>query len=142
MRFNLLCVATLTLAQLLIPLKTIPEVSAGTCASHCGPAPLQFEPGDYIQVELVNYTPNLIEVQESQGSDAIPLHPGRVIRLNRWGTTVVNSSLVFWDSLGLALHAKVLKPKDNLLRVELYPGYYPPGDRSVYLRDDGQIEVF
>jgi hypothetical protein len=93
-------------------------------------------------VELVNYTANLIEVQEAQGSDAIPLHPGRVIRLERWGTTIVNSSLVFWDTLGLALEAQISKPSDQLLRVEIHPGYHPPGDRSVYLRDDGQVEVF
>lgn len=115
---------------------------AGTCASHCGPPPLQFEPGQLIQVELINLTSNLVQVQEAQGSDSIPLHPGRTIRLNRWGNTTLNSSIVFWDALGLALQTKIIKPQDNLLRIELHPGYHPPGDRSVYIRDDGQIEVF
>ena len=128
--------------QLQFSQSLFPQALAGTCASQCGPSPLQFEPGERIQVELVNYTANLIEVQEAQGSDAIPLHPGRVIRLERWGTTIVNSSLVFWDTLGLALEAQISKPSDQLLRVEIHPGYHPPGDRSVYLRDDGQVEVF
>ncbi|MGA1282796.1 MAG: hypothetical protein ACO34J_01840 [Prochlorothrix sp.] len=115
---------------------------AGTCASNCGEPPIKFEPGEYIAVQVVNLTQGLIEVQESQGSDPFPLAPGRVMQLERLGTTTVNSSVIFWDTLGLALKVKLVKEDDNTLRVELHPNYQPPSDRSIYLRDDGQIDIF
>ncbi|MEB3163649.1 MAG: hypothetical protein VKK80_10510 [Prochlorothrix sp.] len=115
---------------------------AGTCASNCGEPPIKFEPGEYIAVQVVNLTEGLIEVQESQGSDPFPLAPGRVMQLERLGTTTVNSSVIFWDTLGLALKVKLVKEDDNTLRVELHPNYQPPSDRSIYLRDDGQIDIF
>lgn len=138
----LLCLGGLSLLPVtVIPLHPAP-VQAGTCASHCGPAPLQFTPGSYITVEWVNLTANVVEVQESEGSDPIPLAPGRSLQLYRLVTTRENSSLVFWDTLGLALKAQLSKPEPDLLRVELVSSYEPPGDRSLYLRDNGQVDTF
>jgi len=96
-------------------------------------------------VEVVNWTANVVEIQESEGSDAIALPPGRTIRFYRLGTTIENSSIVFWDTLGLSLRANLEKPEADLLRIELMPFYDPKnplGDRSVYLRDDGQLQIF
>jgi hypothetical protein len=47
--------------------------------------------------------------------------------------------------LGLSLRANLEKPEADLLRIELMPFYDPKnplGDRSVYLRDDGQLQIF
>ncbi|MEM8603570.1 MAG: hypothetical protein AAGF24_07015 [Cyanobacteria bacterium P01_H01_bin.121] len=114
---------------------------AGTCASNCGPAPLSFVPGDYVEVTITNLTNSLIEVQEPGGTDSIPVYPGRRILLPRLTTTRENASLVFWDVLGLPLRAQLQKSGTNRLTVELLPGYRPPGDRAVYLRDDGRVDV-
>ena len=115
---------------------------AGTCASACGEAPLHFPPGSPVQVELVNFTANPVEVQESAGSQPIPLLPGQTLRLDRWGTTIENTSIVFWDPLGLTLKATLEKPEVDLLRIELSPDHTILGDRSVYLRDDGRLDRF
>ena len=140
----LLALATLALVPALdlvaSPWTTAPALG-GTCASNCGAPPLQFEPGELIAVQVVNLTQGLVEVQEAQGSDAFPLPPGRVTQLERLGSTTVNSSVLFWDTLGLGLKVKLVKVDDNTLRVELQPNYTPPGDRSIYLRDDGRIDI-
>jgi hypothetical protein len=80
--------------------------------------------------------------QEAGGSDPIPLPPGRTLRLPRLTTTIENASLTFWDSLGLAVKATLTKPQADVLRVQLLPDYDPPGEGTIYLRDDGRVEVF
>ena len=139
---NFWMISLLSTALSLLPLTSM---QAGTCTHPCGEAPLQFPPGSYVEVEVVNWTANVVEIQESEGSDAIALPSGRSIRFYRLGTTIENSSIVFWDILGLSLRATLKKPEDDLLRIELMPFYDPEnplGDRSVYLRDDGQLQVF
>ena len=126
----------------LVPLSLALPVQAGTCASQCGPAPLNFPPGTTIEVELVNLTPSIVLFQESGGSDPIPLPPGRTLRLPRLTTTIENASVTFWDSLGLAVKATLTKPQADVLRVQLVPDYDPPGEGAIYLRDDGRIDVF
>ncbi|MEB3274931.1 MAG: hypothetical protein ACO4CG_03990 [Prochlorothrix sp.] len=137
--------ATLATTPLLTPLQILAPSSpaeAGTCASHCGEPPLRFEPGGYVAVQIVNLTTGVIEVQESQGSDPFPVAPGRITQLERRGTTAANASILFWDTLGLALKAQLIKVDDHTLRVELHPNYHDPTDRSLYLRDDGRIDIF
>jgi len=126
----------------ILPLSLALPVQAGTCASQCGPAPLSFSPGTTIEVELVNLTPSIVLVQESGGSDPIPLPPGRTLRLPRLTTTIENASVTFWDSLGLAVKATLTKPQADMLRVQLVPDYDPPGEGAIYLRDDGRIDLF
>lgn len=113
----------------------------GTCASQCGDRPIQFQPGVPLAIQVINLTGNVVEVQEDQGGDPFPLPPGRMMQLDRLGNTTVNSSVLFWDTLGLGLRVKLIKTDDRTLRVELHPNYEPPGDRSIYLRDDGGIDV-
>ncbi|WP_138506026.1 hypothetical protein [Nostoc sp. PA-18-2419] len=115
---------------------------AGTCASKCGPRPIQFTPGQHIQVEVVNSTPNLIKIQKPSGTDAISLNPGQKLNLEQIEGTEPNTSLIFWSEKGLSLQAIVSKPNFGTLRLELRPTWRSPGDRSLYIMDDGRINVF
>jgi hypothetical protein len=56
--------------------------------------------------------------------------------------TESNTSLIFWNEKGLALQAIVSKPNFGTLRLELRPTLRSPGDRSLYIMDDGSINVF
>lgn len=128
------------LAPAAITLPTAPA-QAGTCASNCGPKPVRFIPGQQVKVELVNRTAGMILLEEVQGSDPIPVSPTRSFRLTRRGGTVENSSVVFWDSLGNPLEVKVSQPSQDVLRIEVNPGFRAPGDRSIYLQDDGSVQI-
>ena len=59
----------------------------------------------------------------------------------RGGRTDPNFSVVFWDAIGLPLKVNILKPDARTLRIEVRPGGSPPGDRSVYLKDDGRVTI-
>ena len=115
---------------------------AGTCASKCGPHPIQFTPGQRIQVEVLNSTPNLIKIQKPSGTDAISLSPRQKLNLEQIEGTEPNTSLIFWSETGLSLQAIVSKPNFGTLRLELRPTWRSPGDRSLYIMDDGRINVF
>ncbi|MGA0197629.1 MAG: hypothetical protein ACO3NK_00610 [Prochlorotrichaceae cyanobacterium] len=132
----------LALLSLGLGLPAALPAQAGTCASECGPAPLSFTPGSPIEVEVVNLTANIILFEEAGGTDPIPLAPGRTLRLPRLTTTIENAALNFWDSLGLAVQARLTKSSASLLRVEILPEYDPPGQGALYLRDDGRVDVF
>ncbi|MDF5713206.1 MAG: hypothetical protein PUP93_04800 [Rhizonema sp. NSF051] len=114
---------------------------AGTCASKCGLQPIQFTPGQRIQVKIVNRTSILVKFEKIQGTDPIFLHPGQELTLSQGDGTKPNVSLVFWDDIKLSLKAIVSKPNFGTLQVELRPNWRSPGDRSVYVRDDGRVNV-
>jgi len=138
--FGLLALLLPAAIALPIVLPTAPA-QAGTCASQCGPKPVRFIPGDPVKVELINRTAGLILLEEVQGSDPIPVSPTRSFRLTRQGGTIDNSSVVFWDSLGNPLEVEVSQPKQDVLRIEVNPGFRAPGDRSIYLQDDGSVQI-
>ncbi|MDF5719090.1 MAG: hypothetical protein PUP91_01080 [Rhizonema sp. PD37] len=114
---------------------------AGTCASKCGLQPIQFTPGQRIQVKIVNRTSILVKFEKIQGTDPIFLRPGQELTLSQGDGTKPNVSLVFWDDMKLSLKAIVSKPNFGTLQVELRPNWRSPGDRSVYVRDDGRVNV-
>ncbi|MEW5856061.1 MAG: hypothetical protein AB1861_01545 [Cyanobacteriota bacterium] len=115
---------------------------AGTCAAKCPPAPLQFVPGQRITYEVVNLTSSLVQMQKVVGTDPIPLNPGQVVSFARGGSTDPNLSLLMWDATGLPLGMRLSKPNPRTLRIEVRPGGRPPGDRTIYLRDDGRVAVY
>ncbi|MBN3870396.1 MULTISPECIES: hypothetical protein [unclassified Nostoc] len=115
---------------------------AGTCASKCGSHPIQFTPGQHIRVEVINSTPNLIKIQKPSGTDAISLSPGQKLNLEQIEGTQPNTSLIFWSETGLSLQAIVSKPNFGTLRLELHPTLRSSGDRSLYIMNDGKINVF
>lgn len=126
----------------------IPEqhrlVSARTCVAgiSCGQQPLKFIPGQKITVEVVNLTESVVQLQQLYRTDPISLSPGQVRSFVRGGSTEPNFSVVLWDAIGLPLKVNILKPSTKKLRIEVRPGGSPPGDRTVYLQDDGRVAVF
>lgn len=138
--WGLLCLALpLGLAAAALPIAA--PAQAGTCASNCGPRPLRFIPGELVQVELANRTTGVILLEEVQGSDPIPVSPRGSFRLTRQGGTVKNSSVVFWDAQGFPLQVELSQPQQDVLRIEVNSGYTVPGDRAIYLRDDGSVQI-
>jgi hypothetical protein len=133
-----LVAATVIVASINSPNATL----AGTCASKCGTRPIQFTPGQRIQVEVVNSTPNPIKIQKPSVSEPISLSPGQKLNLEQIEGTEPNTSLIFWSETGLSLRAIVSKPNFGTLRLELRPTWRSPGDRSLYIMDDGRINVF
>lgn len=118
--------------------------TAGTCvaASSCGRQPIQFTPGQRITVEVINLTKSVVQLQKIAGTDPVALSPGQVMSFARGGRTDPNFSVVLWDVIGLPLKVNLLKPEARKLRIEVRPGGRPPGDRTVYLQDDGRVAVF
>ncbi len=114
---------------------------AGTCASKCGAKPIQFTPGKFIRLEVVNKTPNLIYIEKPQYTNPIPLPPGQKVRLEQGDGTEPNISVIFWNEDGLSLKANLSKPNFATLKVELRPEWRIGGDRGVYLRDDGRVTL-
>lgn len=134
-----LVATTLLLSQAERP----PAVVAQTCTvPNCGPRPLQFVPGQRIRLEIINRTSSLVRLEKVFNTDAFPLLPGQQVDLDMGGGTEPNISLVFWDETALPLRTTLSKPNTRTLRVEIYPGGRPPGDRSVYVRDDGRVAIF
>ncbi|MEC4817016.1 MAG: hypothetical protein SAK29_27670 [Scytonema sp. PMC 1069.18] len=115
---------------------------AETCASKCGPEPIQFKPGQLIRLEVINITPRTLKVEKPYNAGQVSIQPGQQIRIEQGDGTEPNISLVFWDDTGRPLKAIVTKPNFGTLRVELRPNWYIPGDRTVYIRDDGRVNVF
>lgn len=117
---------------------------ARTCvaATSCGPQPIKFVPGQKITVEIVNLTESVVQLQQLYRTDPISLSPGQVRSFVRGGSTEPNFSVIFWDAIGLPLLVNIRKPAARTLRIEVRPGGSPPGDRTVYLKDDGRVTVF
>ncbi len=133
---------TLTATILFLTSITFPSTTlAGTCASKCGAHPIQFQPGDRIRLEVVNHTSNLVKIQRIQGIEPVPLLPGQELDLDQANGTTPNLSLIFWDATGLSIHTIVSQPKAKTLRVEIRPGGRPPGDRSIYIQNDGRVNI-
>ncbi|MBH8553365.1 hypothetical protein I8751_13470 [Nostocaceae cyanobacterium CENA357] len=140
--FKILPVTLAAATVLLLSTNSSNVTLAGTCASKCGARPIQFTPGQRIQVQVVNSTPRLIKLQKPSATDPILLSPGKTLQMEQIEGTEPNTSLIFWDETGLSVQAIVSKPNFGTLRVELRPTWRSPGDRSLYIMDDGRINVF
>ncbi|MCX7592646.1 MAG: hypothetical protein N2235_02580 [Fischerella sp.] len=139
--FKFIC-ATLIAAALIMPInKDSNFVLAGTCASKCGPRPIQFSPGQRLRLKVLNKTPNLLSLQKPSTTNAITLRPGQELQLDQGDGTEPNVSLLFWNEAGLPLKATISKPNFATLQVEIRPTWYAPGDRAIYILDDGRVEV-
>jgi hypothetical protein len=115
---------------------------AGTCASKCGPRPIQFTPGQRIRIAVINRTYGIVNIEKLLGTKPLTLRPGQQLFLEQGDGTEPNVSLVFWDENSSPLKAVVSKPDFGTLRVEIRPGNRVPGDRSVYILNDGRVNVF
>ncbi|MFM6180881.1 MAG: hypothetical protein ACKO11_02990 [Cuspidothrix sp.] len=133
--------ALLTVTLLLIPINRQTTL-AKTCASKCPPAPLRFTPGKYIRVQVVNRSYGQIKLEQLPELRKKTLKPGEKYQFDLEGEQWGDFSLMFWDDGGRHLKAVVLKPNFGTLLLEIRSnsGNYQ-GDRSVYLRSDGQVGV-
>jgi hypothetical protein len=134
----------ITILPLLMGQPILPNAAiAGTCAgAACKAQRVEFTPGQRITIQVVNQTSSLVQVEKIFGTDAIPLRPGQEIQFERGGSTDPNVSIVFWDVTSLPLQARLSKRGTQTLRIELRPGGRPPGDRSLYIRDNGRVLVY
>jgi hypothetical protein len=138
--YKKLLLTTVTATMFLMP---APTIQAGTCVaeSSCAPQPIQFKPGDWVSVEVVNLTAGVVQIQQMYTTDPLAVSPGEVFHFVHSANTEPNFSLVFWDSLGLPIKLSLRQPETKKLRIELRPGG-SLGDRTLYLRNDGRVEVF
>ncbi|MGB2925526.1 MAG: hypothetical protein WBB82_09510 [Limnothrix sp.] len=104
----------------------------------CGAGPIQVVPGKWIKFEVVNRTGNIINLEQPNATEPIALSPGQTVTLE--GSTTDNVSLLFWDIQGLSVQAKIKKLMSDRLRVELVWGN-GFGNYSLYLKDDGRVEL-
>ncbi|BAZ48318.1 hypothetical protein NIES4103_09260 [Nostoc sp. NIES-4103] len=139
--FKLLSVTLIAATVLVVSTNNSNISLAGTCASKCGPKPIQFTPGKYIRIQVVNKTPHLIQLQKPSGTNTIALKAGQELQMEQIEGTEPNTSLVFWNEDGFSLQAMISKPDFGTLRVELRPNWRYPGDRSLYIMDDGKVNI-
>jgi hypothetical protein len=134
--------ATLMAATLLLATTPYPHPTlAMTCASKCGKPPLQFKPGQYIQLIVVNKTYSVVELERTPETEPISLEPGQELQLPHNERLQANLAILFWSEEGYALKMIASKPNLGKLRLEIYPSQIYPGDRSLYLREDGRVKV-
>ena len=126
----------------LTPLFTVvPEAIAQSCvaATSCTAQPLRVPPGKWVEFKIINNTSAIISIEQPGSLEAIALSPGQ--RLTLQGSTKDNVSFLFWDAQGSNVEARLSEPEDDNVQVELVRGN-GLSHSSVYLRDDGLIEVF
>ncbi|WP_353932297.1 hypothetical protein WJM97_06845 [Okeanomitos corallinicola TIOX110] len=139
---KLISATLITAALLFTPTNNADVTLAGTCASRCGPRPLEFKPGQYIRVQVVNRTPRVLQLEKFPEMRRMFLHPGKEYTIDQANATEPNFSIIFWDDTGRSLDASVSKPNFGTLRLELRPSEKFPGYRSLYLLNDGKVNVF
>ncbi len=129
-----------SLLGLLTMMPLSPVAIAQTCVAQtsCPTSPIRVTPGKWVTFEIVNRTGSIISIEQPSAVEAIALSPGQRITLG--GTTKRNASFLFWDVQGLSVEARVRELSPNNLEVELLWGN-GFGNYSVYLKDDGLIEV-
>jgi hypothetical protein len=115
--------------------------TAQTCSSQCTAKPLQFQPGQRIEVAVHNRTQSIIMMENTQGDRPIELRPGQKLKFYRGGSTDPNLSVAFWESTSTPLSLAFSKPKANLLQIEVRFARQAPGDRALYITNDGQIQL-
>lgn len=116
---------------------------AGTCvaASSCGPPRVQFVPGSFVTIEVVNLAPIPVEIQHVGMMEPATIFPDELPTILRGTTLTPNFSLLFWHYDGETLIANVLQPSPGVMRLEIRPGGAISGNNGVYLRNDGSVDV-
>jgi hypothetical protein len=131
----------LTTGLLLIPINSQATL-ADTCASSCGSAPLNFTPGQYIRVQVVNRSYGDVKLEQLPDMRKTTLKPGGKLQFDLRGGELSNFSLMFWDDRGRYVKGVVSKPNFGTLVLEIRPNSRDyPGDRSLYIRSDGIVSI-
>jgi hypothetical protein len=143
MQRRLILMFSAATAIALLPALMLPAArpaTAQTCASQCAPPPIQFQPGQRIEVQVHNRTQTPIMMENTQGDREVVLQPGQQLKFYRGGSTDPNLSIAFWEKTETPLNLTLSKPKANVLLVEVRFARQSPGDRSIYIANDGQIQ--
>ncbi|MEC4803899.1 MAG: hypothetical protein SAJ12_17760 [Jaaginema sp. PMC 1079.18] len=116
---------------------------AGTCvaASSCGPPRVQFVPGSWVTIEVVNLAATPVYIQQVGMMYPDTIFVGEAPRILQGTTLTPNFSLLFWHPEGETLKANVLQPSPGVMRVEIRPGGAISGNNGIYLRSDGSVEI-
>ena len=114
----------------------------GTCQNLCPAKGIQFKPGQRITVRVVNRTKNYISIENLAGSKPVILSGLKAIEFSKGGSSDPNPSIVMWEKNETPLRVKLSQPKPDQLVVELRFAAQKPGDQSIYLRNDGKVDVF
>ena len=131
----------LTTTLLLTPINSQVTL-AETCASRCGSAPLHFTPGQYIRVQVVNRSYGDVKLEQLPEIRKTTLKPGQKLQFDLRGGELNEFSLMFWDDGGRYVKGVVSKPNLGTLVLEIRPNSRDyPGDRSLYIRSDGQVSI-
>jgi hypothetical protein len=116
---------------------------AQTCTAgvNCPSPRVEFVPGQRLRVEIANLTQTLVYAEKVQGEPPIDVIPGQISFFVTAGGSINNLSVLIWDNRGSILTLRPVKVDNNTLRIEVRAGNTPPGDRTVYLRNDGRVLV-
>ena len=114
----------------------------GTCRTNCPPRRIQFKPGSRIQIQIFNGTDRPISIEKVAGSRPLILQGKQKIIFSQGGEKSDNPSLVFWEKNETPIRAKLSQPKANTLLIDLSFAARKPGDQSVYVRNDGRVDIF
>ncbi len=134
--------ATLLATTLLLTAIKSQVTLAGTCASRCGNAPLHFTPGQYIRVQVINRSYGDVKLEQLPELRKTTLKPGEKLQFDLKPGTLAEFSLMFWDDGGRYVKGVVSKPNFGTLVLEIRPNSRDyPGDRSLYIRNDGQVSI-
>ena len=114
----------------------------GTCKDLCPAKGIQFKPGQRITVRVVNRTKNYISIENLAGSKPVILSGLKAIEFSKGGNSDPNPSIVMWEKNETPLRVKLSQPKPDQLVIELRFAAQKPGDQSIYLRNDGKVDVF
>ncbi len=116
---------------------------AGTCrGKSCPPVGIRFKPGQRIKVQIQNRTDRPISIEKVAGSQPIVLQGKQQISFFQGGGNSDNPSIVFWEKNETPIRVKLLQPKADTLSIDLSFAARKPGDQSVYVRNDGRVDVF
>ena len=114
----------------------------GTCKDLCPAKGIQFRPGQRITVRVVNRTRHYISIENLAGSKPVILSGLKAIEFSKGGNSDPNPSIAMWEEDNTPLRVKLSQPKPDQLVIELRFAAQKPGDQSVYLRNDGKVDVF
>ena len=117
-------------------------VDVGTCKDICPAKGIQFKPGQRITVRMVNRTKHSISIENLAGARPVILSGLKAIEFSKGGRSDPNPSIAMWEKNETPLRAKLSQPKPDQLVVELRFAAQKPGDQSIYLRNDGKVDVF
>ncbi len=115
----------------------------GTCrGKNCPPLGIRFKPGQRIKVEIFNRTDRPISIEKVAGSQPLVLQGRAKVSFYQGGVNSDNPSVVFWERNETPIRVKLSQPKPDHLFIDLSFAAKKPGDQSVYVRNDGRVDIF